>query len=377
MATVEELEEQIFDTITSLRNSKKQANEDMIYCTISKTKTTKSLNKETLREALSKLVSSKKMKVKLYNGKNLYYTENDSFHKDKNKYQEIAIPQDDIETPKRRTLVINDIGNNNEIYDLHKYVQSLATEMEAMKLFTREQFCLLKKSISEINSNNDATGNSITETTDLLRNHIEFLLQENASKNTIIKILAENQQHASTTKEVVSYESFKTVKGNFIKNRYKPKSQNVVCCNRNDSLYPTDNSEESDSSSDAETSSSGSTSSNISNYSNSEKKKRQHKKRKINNSRAGEILTEKHNESHAINKRKQISQQTQTHQCENQNYRQISATIEKENTIQQKFDQIHNVKYHNRKDQKMPNRLPSTFNNSISRKKKKESGPLY
>ena len=80
--------------------------------------------------------------------------------------------------------------------------------------------------------------------------------------------------------------------------------------------------------------------------SNSKKKKRQHKKWKINNSRAGEILTEKHNESHAIQKGKQISQQTQTHQPENQNYRQISATIEKENTSQQKFDPIHNVKYH-------------------------------
>ena len=213
MATVEELEEQIFDTITSLRNSKKQPNEDTIYCTISKTK---SLNKETLREALNKLVSSKKLKVKLHNGKNSYYIENDSFYEDKNKYQEIedvknlftsdhetALPQDDIETPQRRTLVINDIGNNDEIYDLHKYVQSLATEMEAMKLFIKEQFCLLKKSISEINSNTDATDNSITETTDLLRKHIEFLLQENPFKNTAIKVLAENQQYASNTKEVV------------------------------------------------------------------------------------------------------------------------------------------------------------------------------
>ena len=255
MATVEELEEQIFDTITSLRNSKKQPNEDTIYCTISKTKTTKSLNKETLRETLSKLVSSKKLKVKLHNGKNSYYIENDSFHEDKSKCQEIedaknvfisdhetALPQDDIETPKRGTLVINDIGNNDEIYDLHKYVQSLATEMEAMKLFIKEQFCLLKKSISEINSNTDATDNSSTETTHLLRKHIEFLLQENASKNTIIKILAKNQQHASNTKEVVSSEPFKTVKGNFIKNRYKPKSQDVVCSNRYDTLYPTDDS---------------------------------------------------------------------------------------------------------------------------------------
>ena len=157
MATVEELEEQIFDTIKSLRNSKKQPNEDTIYCTISVTKTTKSLNKETLRGALNKLVSSKRLKVKFNNGKNSYYIENDFFHEDKNKYQEIediknlltsdhetALPQNDIETPKRRTLVINDIGNNDEIYDLHKYVESLATEMEAMKFDKRTSFFTLK-----------------------------------------------------------------------------------------------------------------------------------------------------------------------------------------------------------------------------------------
>ena len=151
-----------------------------------------------------------------------------------------------------------------------------------------------------------------------------------------------------------------------------PKSQNIVCCNQYDTLYPTDDSDESDSSSDVETLSSGSTLSNISNYSNSKKKKTQHKKRKINNSTAGEILTEKHNESHAIHKRKQISQLTQTQQSKNQNYWQTSATTEKENTSQQKFDQIRYVKYRNRKHQEIPNRLPSTFNNAIARKKKKK-----
>ena len=94
IATVEELEEQIFDTITTLRNSKKQLKEDTIYCTISKTKTTKSLNKETLREALNNLVSSKKLKVKLHNGRNSHYIENDSFHEDRNKYQEIEDVKD-------------------------------------------------------------------------------------------------------------------------------------------------------------------------------------------------------------------------------------------------------------------------------------------
>ena len=111
----------------------------------------------------------------------------------------------------------------------------------------------------------------------------------------------------------------------------------------------------------AETLSSRSTSSNSSNYSNGKKKKRQHKKWKINNSTAGEILTEKHNESHAMHQKKQILQQTQTNQFKNQNNRQISATIEKENTSQQKFDQIRNIKYHNRKNQEKPNRLPLTF----------------
>ena len=101
----------------------------------------------------------------------------------------------------------------------------------------KEEFYLPKKSIPGTNSNTDATNNSINEPADLHRKHNEFLLQENASKNPTIQILAENQQHASNTKEADSSESFKTVKGTL--NRCKPKSQNVVCSNRYDTLYPT------------------------------------------------------------------------------------------------------------------------------------------
>ena len=72
---------------------------------------------------------------------------------------------------------------------MHKYVQSLVTEVEVIKLFMKEQFYLHKKSISEINSNTDTTDNTITETTDLLHKHNEFLLQENASKKGITKFL--------------------------------------------------------------------------------------------------------------------------------------------------------------------------------------------
>ena len=118
---MEELEEQILNLITSLRNSKKQPNEDTIYCIISKTKTTKSLNKETLQEALNKLVNSKKLKVKLHNRKNSYSIENDSFHEDKNNDQvtenvkglftsdlETPLTQDNIETKlMKSTICIN------------------------------------------------------------------------------------------------------------------------------------------------------------------------------------------------------------------------------------------------------------------------------
>ena len=63
----------------------------------------------------------------------------------------------------------------------------MAAEVEAVKLFLKEEFYLLQKSISKINRNTDETENSITETTDLLRKQNE-LLKENASKNAIIKI---------------------------------------------------------------------------------------------------------------------------------------------------------------------------------------------
>ena len=71
MTIVGELEQRIFNTITCLGNRKKQPNEDTIYYIISKTKTTKSMNKETLQEALNELVNSKKLKVKLRNGKKI------------------------------------------------------------------------------------------------------------------------------------------------------------------------------------------------------------------------------------------------------------------------------------------------------------------
>lgn len=57
---------------------------------------------------------------------------------------EASIPQDNLDTPKRRTLEINEKENKTDkICDLHKYVQSLATEREGIKLSNQENFIYL------------------------------------------------------------------------------------------------------------------------------------------------------------------------------------------------------------------------------------------
>ena len=61
---------------------------------------------------------------------------------------------------------MNEIENEtDENYNMRKYAQSVATEMKAIKLVMKEQLYLLKTSNSEINSNTDIDGSTITEST--------------------------------------------------------------------------------------------------------------------------------------------------------------------------------------------------------------------
>ena len=57
-------------------------------------------------------------------------------------HHETPLSQDYNEIPKKRTIVINEIeSKTDKIYDLHEYVQSLATEVKAMKLLLKKEFC--------------------------------------------------------------------------------------------------------------------------------------------------------------------------------------------------------------------------------------------
>ena len=125
----------------------------------------------------------------LVNSLTIKSRENDSLREDKNNKglltsdSEASIPQDNLDTPRRRTLEINEKENKlDKICDLHKYVQSLATEREGIKLFNKEKFYLLAQLVSEINSNTDTTDNTVTETTDLLYKQNEFFYKKTSLK---------------------------------------------------------------------------------------------------------------------------------------------------------------------------------------------------
>ena len=70
---MEQLDNLIYDTISTLRSNKKQPNENAIYSLISSK--LESLSKDQLEERLNCLVNEEKLKSKPHNGKNSYYLE--------------------------------------------------------------------------------------------------------------------------------------------------------------------------------------------------------------------------------------------------------------------------------------------------------------
>ena len=75
-----------------------------------------------------------------------------------------------------------------EIGVMEKYIKDLKTEIEAGKFFMKEQLYFLKASVDESNASEATENAKIIEP---LQQQNQNLVKENASKNTIIKILAE------------------------------------------------------------------------------------------------------------------------------------------------------------------------------------------
>ena len=128
---------------------------------------------------------------KPYNGKNSHYLIDDS-----------AIITDDSASPDDpQSIALFDLVNPIKeqvtlIQDLNEKLLSLSTEINALKSFVLEQVFVIKKTLQDIQElpNNKETNNGYLKS---LTDQINFLKEENKTKNTIVQILSENQSYLS------------------------------------------------------------------------------------------------------------------------------------------------------------------------------------
>ena len=72
---------------------------------------------------------------------------------------------------------------DNQVYDL-------TTEREAIRMFIKEQFYVIKKSIADISNHSEQQNKEIIE---LLEEQNILLIEENNSKTTIMEMVVESQ----------------------------------------------------------------------------------------------------------------------------------------------------------------------------------------
>ena len=111
----------------------------------------------------------------------------------------------------------------------------------------KDQFCLLKNSNSEQNVCVSAENTNVIE---LLIQQNQNLIQENASRNTIIKILTTIHTFNNSNSKATVPEEFTTVNSKFRQIRSRPRKHKKVdlnCSNRYETLYIIDSNTESES----------------------------------------------------------------------------------------------------------------------------------
>ena len=94
-----------------------------------------------------------------------------------------------------------------EVDLIEKYTENLNAEIKAIKMFMKDQFLLLKNSNSEQNVCESAENTKVIE---LLQQQNQNLIQENASKSIILKILVENHTSNSSKSNSTVSEEFTT-----------------------------------------------------------------------------------------------------------------------------------------------------------------------
>ena len=208
---MEQLDSHMFNAVTKLRNNKKQPTENSIYNYI--LKTVESLTAEQLENRLRDLIKANKLENKPHRGRNSYFiveSEGSNFPKETSPLSDIIFPEETlipspvlIDTHKSKFSKLK-----AEVDLIKKYIENLNAEIEAIKMFMKDQFRLLKNSNSEENICESAENTKVIE---LLQHQNQNLIQENASKNTIIKVLAEKHTFDKSNSKSTVSEDFTTV----------------------------------------------------------------------------------------------------------------------------------------------------------------------
>ena len=152
---------------------------------------------------------------------------------------ETPLPPESIATPMLNNLHI--FTNENAL--LKEQIQNLAAEIEAVKMFMKEQLFLLKKTQKD-KSDEEEHSSENAELVKLLLQQNASLLEENASKNEIDKkILSENlsivNKNMCDTNSKPE-EKYQTVKRKSVTKGNEKLRAEIGCKNRYETLYLTD-----------------------------------------------------------------------------------------------------------------------------------------
>ena len=195
---VEVIDSNIIDAIKAIKyRNKKRPDENSIADYLCKSYP--DCNVTTIRQRIIYLENEKKILNKPHNGKNSYYLIDDSAimpDDSASPDDPLSIPLFDLETPS-----VSPIKEQvTLIQDLNEKLLSLSTDINALKSFVLEQVFVIKKTLQDMQElpNNKETNNGyLTSLTD----QINFLKEENKTKNTVIQILSESQSYLSKQSE--------------------------------------------------------------------------------------------------------------------------------------------------------------------------------
>ena len=148
---MEKLDNHIFEAITQLRSNKKEPNESAIMTHLSEELEELNIDKKQLTERLKWLVEYKRLENKPRNGVNSYYNISNDSHCTEPPLAPKSLDKPTLDKyPDKELEVTINHDTENTICKLNQQMQNITTELEAIKMFVKEQFYIIKKSTAEI-----------------------------------------------------------------------------------------------------------------------------------------------------------------------------------------------------------------------------------